>query len=170
MLTVLSRKYGLRETTGLYYVLNGSIFLYSCFMLELPWLENKRRISCIPEGLYWMRKEHDVKHGDHFRIENVPGRDGILMHIGNYATESKYWVVRKVKQVLKWFVLKGPDPDLNETSGPNLKQIDTEGCLMPGLRYVDIDGNGTLDIADSTKAMKKLYSLLPDRCQIYIYN
>jgi hypothetical protein len=48
------------------------------------------------------------------------------------------------------------------------KKIDTEGCILPGLRFVDINGDGNLDIADSTKAMNILLSLMPEKFKLYI--
>jgi len=62
---------------------------YSCKTLELAWKNNERRVSCIPEGSYLIRKRWSKKYGDHFIVlekdgSHVTGRDHILIHHGNY--------------------------------------------------------------------------------------
>jgi hypothetical protein len=58
--------------------------------IELPWRNNQRRISCIPEGRYKLRKRYTTRFGWHCWVENVPGRDAILIHAFNDALkESK---------------------------------------------------------------------------------
>lgn len=56
-------------------------------MLELPWLDNTRRISCIPEGEYRVRKRRTDRFGQHYHILDVPDRDSILQHGGNYTSD-----------------------------------------------------------------------------------
>lgn len=53
--------------------------------LELPWRENQRNISCIPAGEYAVKARSSARFGLHYILENVPGRDGILIHSGNIA-------------------------------------------------------------------------------------
>lgn len=53
--------------------------------LELPWRDNRRKKSCIPTGSYkcsWIRSP---KFGPCYQVLDVPKRDGILFHNGNYA-------------------------------------------------------------------------------------
>jgi len=57
--------------------------------LELPWLENRRDISCIPVGTYICKRYQSNTHGDTFRIMDVPDRGCILFHIGNRVRETK---------------------------------------------------------------------------------
>ena len=52
--------------------------------LELPWRENKRRISCIPTGTYRVIRRKSPKYGQHFHILNVESRSYILIHNANY--------------------------------------------------------------------------------------
>lgn len=56
-----------------------------CRTIELPWLQNRRNVSCIPEGRYVLRKRFTPKHGLHVLVVDVPGRSGILIHPANYA-------------------------------------------------------------------------------------
>lgn len=55
------------------------------FTIELPWRENKRRLSCIPAGRYTCIWHPSKKFGVVPLITGVPGRDAILMHRGNFA-------------------------------------------------------------------------------------
>lgn len=60
---------------------------WECRTLELPDKDNKRRISCIPEGEYEVVKRWSEKYGDHFHILDVDGRDYILVHAANYVRQ-----------------------------------------------------------------------------------
>jgi hypothetical protein len=53
--------------------------------IELPWRENRRRISCIPASRYIAGWHTSLKFGIVPILRNVPNRDAILMHKGNYA-------------------------------------------------------------------------------------
>ncbi|AZI34115.1 DUF5675 family protein [Kaistella carnis] len=56
-----------------------------CKTIELPWLGNAPRISCIPEGTYLLRKRCSLKFKWHFEVVAVPGRKDILIHPANHA-------------------------------------------------------------------------------------
>lgn len=62
---------------------------WSCKTLELPWKDNQYRISCIPKGVYYVTKRQSPKYGNHLMINRVEGRDMILIHSGNYNTDTK---------------------------------------------------------------------------------
>jgi len=109
-------------------VFDGDQELFRCKNLELPWLDNQRNISCIPEGIYDCVKYSDSKHPNCFLVKNVPDRDGILIHLLNFVAGQK---------------------------------IDTLGCLGPGLDFVDINGDGYLDITGPDIAMRCLNYFLP---------
>ena len=59
-----------------------------CVTLERPWLENKRSISCIPEGFYKCERVQSPRFGDTFEIEGVAGRSHILFHKGNLLDDT----------------------------------------------------------------------------------
>lgn len=59
-----------------------------CFSIELPWLSNKRTLSCIPEGRYELVKRYSPKYGEHLLVENVKGRNLILIHAANDALKE----------------------------------------------------------------------------------
>lgn len=64
----------------------GRIFV--CVTLELPWRNNRRRVSCIPEGRYRVEWSRSGRFGEVYRVLDVPGRSGILIHPGNWAGDK----------------------------------------------------------------------------------
>jgi hypothetical protein len=88
----ITRKYLPTATAGEGVVLddefpNEPVFNFKT--LELPWRENQRRISCIPAGEYLVRKMAPTakRPYEYFHVLNVPGRDSILFHPGNYTRQ-----------------------------------------------------------------------------------
>ena len=70
---------------------NGSISIngvHICHSIELPWLNNKARRSCIPEGVYGLKKRWSPRHKDHYWLQSVPGRGLILVHPANNALKE----------------------------------------------------------------------------------
>lgn len=67
---------------------NGEICLNDnriCNSIELPWLNNRNQLSCIPEGRYELMIRYSHKFHWHLQLKNVPGRDLILIHPANDA-------------------------------------------------------------------------------------
>jgi hypothetical protein len=62
---------------------------YVCNTLELPWLDNRFQVSCVPLGMYLVEQRYSTKYGTHFHVNNVPKRNLILIHSGNYHTHTK---------------------------------------------------------------------------------
>lgn len=88
--------------------------------IELPWKNNDKGTSCIPEGLYELRFTLSKRFGKKmWEVMNVPGRGGIRIHAGNYLK-------------------------------------DTEGCILPCLKWTDINKDGVLDGASSGDALQML--------------
>jgi hypothetical protein len=81
MVLVLNRTYFSEGTQGVL-EWNGTIV---CNTIELPWLGNQKRISCIPEGEYVLQRRFSPKFQWHLHLKNVPGRDLILIHPANDA-------------------------------------------------------------------------------------
>lgn len=78
-----------KQVTGLWEIIKNDNLIYKCYTLEPPWLNNKNKISCIPEGVYIVRKRHSPKHGWHFHITGVIDRELILIHSGNFYTQTE---------------------------------------------------------------------------------
>ncbi len=58
---------------------------FICYTIELPWKNNETRVSCIPEGKYFIRKRYSNKFKWHLEVENVVHRNLILFHPANNA-------------------------------------------------------------------------------------
>lgn len=59
-----------------------------CYTIELPWLQNQKQISCVPEGEYVLQKRFSKKYGWHIQLQNVADRDLILFHPANDALKE----------------------------------------------------------------------------------
>lgn len=69
------------------------VFLYGttplCLTLELPWKENQRNVSCIPDGQYTVSRYTSPRHGACLKLFGVPGRSDILIHSGNTIKDTE---------------------------------------------------------------------------------
>ena len=82
-------KHSDKQTIGTGYVFNESNGIkYTFCTLELPWKDNKRRISCIPEGEYEVIKHVSPKFGNCLWVQDVPERSEILFHAGSFYTNT----------------------------------------------------------------------------------
>lgn len=70
------------QTIGEFNVIGAN---FSGKTMELEYNDNKKRISCIPPGVYIVKKRFSKKFGNHFHITDVPNRDFILIHSVNYS-------------------------------------------------------------------------------------
>lgn len=134
---LVKRVYLPSETLGSIYYKDEML----CKSMELPWKDNQRSISCIPEGSYTVTKEPPIPANDpqgrkprdywHFRFHDVPKRSGVLIHKITYVK-------------------------------------DLQGCIGVGLDFKDWNRDGVPDMADSTKALEKLVKTLPDKFTLTI--
>lgn len=76
-----------KQTEGVLYLIKDNKILFDCKTLELPWLNNNRRVSCIPAGKYKAIKHVSPKFGNCLWIKNVPNRSEILIHPANYVNQ-----------------------------------------------------------------------------------
>jgi len=74
----------------------GELFLNGermCDTLENPWLDNQKNISCIPAGIYDVRlrlaRESATRDYLHLLIQDVPNRSFILIHRGNFPSQTQ---------------------------------------------------------------------------------
>ena len=65
--------------------INGKLI---CHTIELPWLNNETGVSCIPEGVYELTKNHSDHLGKTLLVNKVPGRSEILIHAANNARKE----------------------------------------------------------------------------------
>lgn len=59
-----------------------------CGTIELPWRDNRRNVSCIPEGCYRLELYRSRKFGHCLAVTGIPGRQGILIHPANDAANE----------------------------------------------------------------------------------
>ena len=59
-----------------------------CNTIELPWKKNEKRVSCIPEGKYFIRKRYSQKFKWHLEVVDVKNRSFILFHPANNALQE----------------------------------------------------------------------------------
>ena len=70
---------------------NGVLFYKEVFLgfaIELPWADNTRNISCIPEGVYPLKARFSEHFGNHLILEKVKNRNLILIHPANNAKKE----------------------------------------------------------------------------------
>lgn len=92
---VLTRQYLERGVNGTLTLNYNRI----CDTIELPWRNNQRRISCIPEGRYLLRKRYTGRFGWHCRVLDVPGRSAILIHAYNNALKESKGCIAPVSRL-----------------------------------------------------------------------
>ncbi|MDX1828894.1 MAG: DUF5675 family protein [Lutibacter sp.] len=70
---------------------NGVLFINDSFVgfcIELPWKDNLKRVSCIPEGVYQLKARYSDKFKHHLVLQNVSNRSLILIHPANDANKE----------------------------------------------------------------------------------
>jgi hypothetical protein len=100
MVLVLSRTYFPGGTNGKLECEGKNI----CNTIELPWKNNETKVSCIPEGKYFIKKRYSKKFQWHIEVVDVQNRSLILFHPANNALQE----------------LKGCIAPVSKLSGPGL--------------------------------------------------
>lgn len=80
---------GIDQTLGHLTLWDGLEKVFECVTLELPYEDNLTNVSCIPKGVYKVSPRYSDKYKNHFILDNVPNRRYILIHHGNYNTDTK---------------------------------------------------------------------------------
>jgi hypothetical protein len=133
----LERVYLPTATPGSWYDQDEKTLI--CKTLELPWRNNAisadyLKASCIAEGVYlfMFQEATPSRKYDHYRCMHAPGR---------------HW-----------------HPEIKASSILVHTGNYTEhllGCIAPGSRHLDINGDGVIDVADSTKKLLWMTQNLP---------
>jgi len=78
-----------KQTLGTCYIKdeNGCI-IFKSEVIERGWLNNQKRISCIPQGTYPVRLEYSNRFRKKlWELYNVPNRSECKLHAANYARQ-----------------------------------------------------------------------------------
>lgn len=138
VLIEIERNYEEKQTKGSASLFINNQEIYKFKTLELPWLDNQRNISCIPEGEYKVVVRYSQKYKRHLHILDVNDRSFILIHWGNYAGSIN----------------------------PKTKRPDIRGCILTGDSYKDITGDGIDEILRSRSTFNTLMSHISDDDEI----
>ena len=140
MKIIMSRSYDLKETRSTLFVMEGVDKLFECCAIELPKV---------------------------FIPYPVNAQNVTCIPEGTYPVQRIYSPT-KGKCFLLYDVPGRSAVEIHIGNFATGKKVDTEGCILPGMRFVDINKDGNLDVQDSTKAMEKLLELLPDHFELII--
>lgn len=95
MILELKRAYPPEGTTGEFSI-GGHLI---CSTIELAWLNNQKKVSCIPEGTYELVKHNSHHLGDVLMLLDVPNRDFIYIHSANDASEELLGCIAPVQRL-----------------------------------------------------------------------
>ena len=91
----LQRRYFPDYTEGLFKI--NKVIL--CHSIELPWKDNQKNISCIPEGNYHIQFRKSKKYRNLLIVYGVPGRSWILIHPANDARKELRGCIAPVMKI-----------------------------------------------------------------------
>ena len=127
MVLFLTRTYFPDGTNGILQC-EGKII---CKTIELPWKNNERGVSCIPEGKYFIRKRYSTKYKWHLELVDVPNRTYILIHPANNAQKE----------------LRGCIAPVTKLSGPGLGLLSRKAFTkVKDLVYKALDNKESVEL------------------------
>jgi hypothetical protein len=127
MVLELTRTYFPNGTNGKLECKGKSI----CNTIELPWRENETRVSCIPEGKYFIKKRYSQKFQWHLEVLDVKNRSLILFHPANNALQE----------------LNGCIAPVTKLSGPGLGLMSRKAfTALKKLVYRVLDTNESVEL------------------------
>lgn len=139
MVLELSRTYFPDGTNGKLEC-EGKLISYT---IELPWKNNETKVSCIPEGKYFIRKRYSQKLQWHLEVLDVKNRSLILFHPANNAPLE----------------LKGCIAPVMKLSGPGLGLMSRKAfAKLKDLVYKALESNESVELivkSDSQTGMTK---------------
>ena len=127
MVLTLTRTYFPNGTNGILEC-EGKLI---CLTIELPYKNNETKVSCIPEGKYFIKKRYSKKFQWHLEISNVENRNLILFHPANNALQE----------------LNGCIAPVTKLSGPGLGLMSRKAfSKLKNLVYTILDKNENLEL------------------------
>jgi hypothetical protein len=70
-----------------------------CYTIELPWKNNETKVSCIPDGKYFIKKRYSHKFKWHLVVIDVKNRKLILFHSANNALKELNGCIAPVTKI-----------------------------------------------------------------------
>ena len=120
----ISRNYLKDCVQGVLVAANG----WRCMTIERPWLNNKVKVSCIPQGTYEYFYRDDGVNGNVLELTHVVNRTVIQVHIGNWVKNSVGCIL--VGESFKVTPAKEPMVTNSKvTMGRFLKQVPKTGIM-----------------------------------------
>jgi hypothetical protein len=102
-----------------------------CNTIELPWKMNETKVSCIPEGKYFIRKRYSQKFQWHLEVLDVKNRSFILFHPANNAVQE----------------LNGCIAPVIKLSGPGIGLMSRKAfAKLKDLVYKALDGKESVEL------------------------
>lgn len=140
MKLLISRQYNDKETLGYGAVLDGASKIFEFSTLELPLFVVPMKINSP-------------------MIDCIPeGRYEV--HKVLSPTKGRCFQIMSVPSRTSVLIHTG-----NYVTG---KKVDSQGCILVGSKFEDINKDGNLDVVESTVTLKKLLELLPDEFTLTI--
>lgn len=118
-----------------------------CKTLELPWRQNQRSISCIPEGLYLVTLSGPVLKDDPNTEEDESG--------GRHPRPYSHYIVHGVKNRSGILIHRGHTPSWSQ------------GCITVGGRFGNYD-TAAPTLEDSATKLQWMVDNLPHRFKLLI--
>ena len=72
---------------------------FICYTIELPWKNNETKVSCIPDGKYFIKKRYSRKFQWHLEVIDVKNRKFILFHPANNALKELNGCIAPVTKI-----------------------------------------------------------------------
>ena len=127
MVVILSRTYFPDGTNGKLECEGKHI----CLTIELPWKNNQTKVSCIPEGKYFIKKRYSKKFQWHLEVLDVKNRSFILFHLANNSLQE----------------LNGCIAPVTKFSGPGLGLMSRKAfSKLKNLVYPVLDKNESIEL------------------------
>ena len=127
MVIFLTRTYFPNGTNGKLEC-EGKLISYT---IELPWKRNETKVSCIPEGKYFIRKRYSLKFKWHLEIYDVSNRSLILFHPANNALSE----------------LNGCIAPVSKLSGPGMGLLSRNAFIkLKDLVYKALEKNESVEL------------------------
>jgi hypothetical protein len=126
---------------------------------ELPWVEGIPSISCIPVGTYSCEWAQSPRFGWCYHVRKVPGRNDILIHVGNFIGNFRKGLTT---DVLGCILLGKDKGELKNAMGAMQMAVKQSAPAVLELEAEYRRQTFTLTISDATASAAELVSRADD--------